>query len=314
MSEADANRQSVGTIVIAGAANLAIALAKLVAGLLSGSAAVLAEAAHSVADTATEILLFTALRRGSRPADPAHPFGHGKESYVWAFLAAFFTFVAGAGFSIIEGIHTIVSGRQSASYLVSYIVLGVSFAMESVSLSRGVRQVRAEARRRKTTPLRFLRYTGDTTIKAVVLEDSAALIGLGLAGTGLAFAELSGDQLWDGVASIAIGVLLLVVATILAGTNISLLVGRAAPPRLREGIREELAALPAVREIDTLLTMQIGPDQVIVAAKVDFADDATGADIESAADEAERRLTDRYPTIEYVFLDPTPSKTRRRPT
>jgi cation diffusion facilitator family transporter len=174
-----------------------------------------------------------------------------------------------------------------------------------VSLTRAVRQVRAGAARWRTTPARFLRVTADTAVKAVFLEDSAALIGLVIAGTGIGLSQLTGEELWDGLASIAIGLLLLVVATILARSNVSLLVGQAVPRRARDAIEAELASLPTVDRIDTLLTMRLGPDDVLVAAKVDFADDATGADIEAAADEAERRLAAKHPGIRYVFLDPT---------
>jgi cation diffusion facilitator family transporter len=302
---AEGESESAGTVVVAGLANLAIAAAKLAAGLISGSAAMLSEAAHSLADTTTEVLLFTALRRGARPADERHPFGYGKESYVWAFIAALFTFVAGAGFSITHGVHTIRFGEHSGEYLVSYVVLAISFVIESVSLTRAVRQVRAAAGRWRVTPARFLRVTPDTTIKAVFLEDSAALVGLLLAAAGLGLAQATGDEMWDGLASIAIGLLLLAAAATLARTNISLLVGRAATPRIRRMIVEEIAAIPTVERIDTLFTMQLGPTDVLVAAKVDFADDATGADIEAAADEAERRLRARYGGIRYVFLDPT---------
>ncbi|SCL28969.1 cation diffusion facilitator family transporter [Micromonospora rhizosphaerae] len=307
MSEAEIKAESVRTVVIAGSANLAIGVAKLVAGLISGSAAMLSEAAHSVADTTTEVLLYLALRRGARPADPRHPFGYGKESYVWAFLAALFTFVVGAGFAITHGVTTILVHEHTGDYLVSYIVLVISFAIESVSLARAVQQVRRESRRWRTAPHTFLRLTADTTVKAVFLEDTAALIGLLLAGVGLGLSQLTGDELYDGLASILIGVLLLVVATILAKSNVSLLVGRAVSERLHREIESELAALPTVDRIDTLMTMLLGPDEILVAAKVDFHNDATGADIEAAAEEAERRLTERYPEIGYVFLDPTRS-------
>ncbi|MFC0033291.1 cation diffusion facilitator family transporter [Micromonospora chaiyaphumensis] len=308
MAEPEIKSESVGTVVVAGAANLAIAIAKLVAGLLSGSAAMLSEAAHSVADTTTEVLLYLALRRGARPADNRHPFGYGKESYVWAFLAALFTFVVGAGFAITHGVTTILVHEHTGDYLASYIVLAISFAIESVSLARAVRQVRRESRRWRASPHRYLRLTADTTVKAVFLEDSAALIGLLLAAAGLTLSHLTGDEVYDGVASILIGVLLLVVAGILARSNISLLVGRAVSDRVHRQIERELAGLPAVDRVDTLMTMFLGPEDILVAAKVDFHDDATGADIEAAADEAERRLTDRYPEIGYVFLDPTRSR------
>ncbi|MEU5566228.1 cation diffusion facilitator family transporter [Micromonospora musae] len=307
MAQPEAKSESVGTVIIAGAANLAIAAAKLVAGLISGSAAMLSEAAHSVADTTTELLLFMALRRGARPADARHPFGYGKESYIWAFFAALFTFVAGAGFAITHGITTILVHEHSGDFLVSYVVLAVSFVIEAISLGRAVRQVRREARRWGTTGRRYLRLTADTTVKAVVLEDSAALVGLLLAGCGVALSELTGDELWDGIASVLIGVLLLVVAATLAYSNLSLLVGRAVPERLQGEIERSLAGLPEVTRVGTLFTMQLGPEDILVAAKVDFRDEATGADIEAAADEAERRLRERYPEVRYLFLDPTRS-------
>ncbi|MEV0157197.1 cation diffusion facilitator family transporter [Micromonospora sp. NPDC050686] len=309
-SEAEAKSESVGTVLVAGTANLAIAVAKLVAGLISGSAAMLSEAAHSVADTTTEVLLYLALRRGARPADIRHPFGYGKESYVWAFLAAVFTFVAGAGFAITHGVTTILVHKHSGNYLASYVVLAISFVIEAVSLARAARQIRRESRRWLTTPGRFLRLTADTTVKAVFLEDSAALIGLLLAGVGVGLSHLTGDELYDGIASILIGVLLLVVAVVLARSNISLLVGRAVPERVHREIERELSDLPTVDRIDTLMTMQLGPKDILVAAKVDFRDEATGADIEAAADEAERRLAARYPEVAYVFLDPTHSLPR----
>ncbi|HEX2772365.1 MAG TPA: cation diffusion facilitator family transporter [Micromonosporaceae bacterium] len=305
MTESDASSESVRTVIVAGSVNVAVAVAKLVAGLLAGSAAMLSEAAHSIADTTTEVLLFVALRRGGRPADPRRPFGYGRENYIWAFLAAIFTFVTGAGFSITHGFHTIRSDQETGDYLVSYIVLAVSFVLESVSLTRTLRQVRRRAERWDVSPARLVRRTPNTAIKAVFFEDTAALIGLVLAGAGLGLSELSGDPVWDGIASIAIGVLLFGVATILARSNLSLLVGLAAGEPVRDEIRRELAALPNVQRITELLTLQLGPDDILVAAKIDFADEASAADIEAVADEAERRVTARNPAVRYVFLDPT---------
>jgi cation diffusion facilitator family transporter len=297
--------ESVGTVIIAGTANIIIALAKLFAGLISGSAAVLSEAAHSLADTVTEIFLFVALRRGSRPADELHPFGYGKESFVWAFIAALFTFIGGAGFSIYHGITTIINGEHTGEYLWSYIVLGVSFIAEGTSFLRARRQVADESERWGISPFRFLRLTPDTTVKAVYFEDSAALIGLILAAAGLALSQLTGDEMYDGLASVAIGVLLFFVAGILARSNASLLVGRAVPRRMHIQIEEDLNSIPIVEAVPTLLTMQLGPGDILVAAKVDFQDDVSAAEVEAASDEAERRLRARYPAIRYVFLDPT---------
>ena len=297
--------ESVGTVIIAGAANLVIAAAKLFAGLLSGSAAMLSEAAHSLADTVTEIFLFVALRRGSRPADEQHPFGYGKESFVWAFIAALFTFIGGAGFSVYHGVTTMIDGEHTGEYLWSYIVLGVSFLAEGTSFLRAKRQVAGESERWGISPFRFLRITPDTTVKAVYFEDSAALIGLILAAAGLALSQLTGDEMYDGLASVAIGVLLFFVAGILARSNASLLVGRAVPRRMHNQIAEDLNSIPIVEDVPTLMTMQLGPGDILVAAKVDFRDDVSAAEVEAASDEAERRLRARYPAIRYVFLDPT---------
>jgi cation diffusion facilitator family transporter len=300
------NRQSVTTVLIAGGANLSIAFAKAIVGLVSGSSAVLAEAAHSVADTITEALLFTALRRGARPADAEHQFGYGKESYVWAFLAALCTFIAGAGFSIVQGFRTVLGRDELRAFGPTYVVLGIAFVIEGVSLLRAARQVRAEAAGWRVSPLRFLRLTPDTAVKAVALEDSAALVGLLIAATGLGLAQLTDSAVWDGIASIAIGVLLLLVAGTLAQSNVSLLVGRAVPPKLAAAIRAELTSVPAIESVPTLLTMQLGPRELLVAAKVDFDSEVSGDEIMAAAEEADRRLRARFPGINYLFLDPTP--------
>jgi len=304
-SPEEPENESVGTVLVAGAANLLIAAAKLVAGLASGSAAMLSESAHSLADTVTEVFLFVALRRGGRPPDEEHPFGYGKESYVWAFIAAMFTFVGGAGFSIYHGIETMAGGEHTGEYLWSYVVLLVSFVAEGVSFLRARRQVTGASQRWGISPFRFLRLTPDTAVKAVYLEDSAALIGLVLAAAGLALSQLTGVAMWDGIASVGIGLLLLVVAGILARSNASLLVGRAVPRRMHNQIAADLTGIPIVVAVPTLLTMQLGPGEILVAAKVDFQDDVPGGDIEAASDEAERRLRARYPGIRYVFLDPT---------
>ena len=305
-AEGDGGGESVGTVVVAGTVNLGIAVAKLIGGLISHSSAMLSEAAHSVADTVTEMLLFVALKRGNRPADVKHPFGYGRETYFWAFLASLATLVAGAGFSIAEGIRTMLTREAGGPPLISFIVLAVSFVLEGVSWFRALRQVREAAEHWKTTPGRYLAVTTDTTVKAVTFEDSAALVGLVLAAAGLGLEQLTGNPLWDGLAAVAIGLLLIVVAGTLARANISFLIGQAASPRIEQELRAELAALDHVDDVPMLVTSVIGPAQLLVAAKVDFDDDATVADIERIADEAERRLVARYDGVRYVFLDPTP--------
>lgn len=301
------------TVLVAGAANLAIAAAKAVAGVVSGSAAMQAEAAHSVADTVTEVFLFVATRRGRRAPDSRHPFGHGRETYLWAFLAALATFVAGAGFSLARGVETLAHGEppDPTGIMVSYVVLAFAFLVESLSLLRGLGQARRAAAAAGMSPGEYVGLTTDTTVKAVIFEDVAALIGLALAAAGVGLRHLTGQSAWDGFASVAVGVLLVVVAASLARTNLSLLIGQTARPQLQATLREDLESLPGVVTVPVFAAVVIGPGDLLVAAKVNFAAAYSAADIERAADEAERRLRARFPGVRYVFLDPTPSASGR---
>jgi cation diffusion facilitator family transporter len=290
-SAEDSGSESTGTVVVAG--------------LISHSSAMLSEAAHSLADTITEVLLFVALKRGGKAPDERHPVGYGRETYFWALLACLATFTLGAGFSFWQGITTILEGEEQGDPLVAYVVLAVSFVLEGASWLKAVRQVRSSAKKWGTTPRRYLAETSDTTVKAVTLEDSAALVGLVLAALGLFLEHVTGDPTWDGVAAIAIGFLLLLVAGVLARANVSLLIGKSASPAIEAQFRREIAELDQVSQVPVLLTTVIGPGQLIVMAKVDFDDTATVADIERASDEAERRLVARHEGVRYVFLDPT---------
>jgi cation diffusion facilitator family transporter len=304
-TEQSSGGESTGTVVLAGSVNLAIAAAKFVGGMISHSSAMLSESAHSVADTVTEVLLFVALKRGTKPPDRRHPFGYGRETYFWAFLASLCTFVVGAGFSIYQGVQTIIQREPEGSPLVSYIVLAVSFVLEGSSLIKAIRQVRGSASRWRITPGQYLQATTDTTVKAVTFEDSAALVGLVLAALGLFLEQMTGDPLWDGVSAIAIGMLLIVVAASLGRANLSLLIGQSASPLIEQRLRTEIQSLDHVVDVPFMLTSVIGPGQLLVAAKVDFDDAATATDIERTADEAERRLVAEYEGVRYVFLDPT---------
>lgn len=304
--------ESTFTVVVAAAANLGIAVAKLVAGLISGSSAMLSEAAHSVADTVTEVMLLTALRRSRKPADEEHPLGYGPERYIWAMLASVATFVGGAVFSLYDGIHTLVQGEDLGDPLVSYIVLAVAFLLEGYSLRTGVRQVRSEAAGLGIPAPRYLRRTPDTAVKAVVMEDSAALIGLLLAAGGLLGGQLSGSGMWDGIASVLIGVLLVYVAWVLCRSNAQLLIGRPVPAAMRAGVREELLSVPHIIDVLELTTLIQGPDEVLIAAKVDFRDVASAEQVEWACEEADEQLRERYPSVRRVYLDPTPGLGQRR--
>ncbi|MFI7384638.1 cation diffusion facilitator family transporter [Streptomyces sp. NPDC049813] len=310
--EGAAGGESVLTVIVAAAANLGIALAKAVAGVISGSSAMLSEAAHSFADTITELLLLTALKRSEKPADEDHPLGHGGERYVWALLAAVATFVGGAVFSLYDGVHTLVAGEDLGDPLVSYIVLAIACLLEGFSLRTAVRQARGEAARYRAPVGTYLKHTPDTAVKAVVLEDSAALIGLALAAGGLLGGQLTGSGVWDGIASLCIGVLLLWVAWVLGRSNVRLLVGRPLPESVRAEIRSLLLAGEHVEAVLELTTLVQGPREALVAAKVDFRDASTAAQIEWACEDAARRLQERFPAVRRVYLDPTPGFAQRR--
>jgi cation diffusion facilitator family transporter len=299
-----AGRSTRYTVLIAGAANIFVGAIKLAAGIMVGSSAMLAEAAHSAADTLNQAFLLASLRRGERPADPKHPFGYGQERYFWSLLAAFGIFIAGAGFSFFEGLLALRRG-SAESPLIAYVVLAAAGVAEGTSLVRVLIQVRSEARRDHMGVLDHVRSSPDTTVKATLFEDSAAMIGLALAALGLALRQVTGSPVWDGAASMAIGCLLVAVAVRLGLDSRSFLIGRAADPRDLETIRTEIENAPGVDALVDLRTMHLGPERLIVAAQVAFSDDISADRAEDVADDIDRRLSDRLPLVPHVFLDPT---------
>jgi cation diffusion facilitator family transporter len=291
------------TVLIAGAANIIVGVAKLAAGLLTGSSAMLAEAAHSAADTLNQGFLLTSLRQAERPADERHPFGYGQERYFWSLLAAFGIFIAGGGFSIFEGLMSL--SRPASDPTIAYIVLAIAFIAEGTSLIRAYRQVHGEAKSEHAELLDHVQRSPDTTVKATLFEDTAAVLGLVLAGGGLALQELTGSAVWDGGASIAIGVLLIAVAVKLGADSKSLLIGRAAGTRELQLIRKEIGQTPGIDALLELLTMYLGPDHLIVAARVALSDEISADQAENLADDIDRRLSERLPQTPHVFVDPT---------
>lgn len=305
--EAGQGGESTLTVVLALAVNLAIAVMKAVAGVITGSSAILSEAAHSVADTFTEALLLTALRRSDKPADRKHPFGYGKERYFWSLLAAVSIFASGAMFAFYEGFRTVFGeAEEQTRPLVGYIVLALAFLMESVSWTQAMRQVRRESKAENRSIVEYLRMSDDPTVKTVFLEDSAALTGLVIAFAGVGLHQITGSSVWDGVASLMIGVLLVAVAYSLARTNRDLLIGRQADPVMVRAIGERLRQAPEVEAVVDLLSMLTGTDRVLLCARLDFDDALGAADLERACVRIDGELRKEFPDLDEIFLEPVP--------
>jgi cation diffusion facilitator family transporter len=301
--------ESKKTVVIAIAANLTLALAKLGAGLLSGSKALLAEAAHSIADTTDQVFLLVSLRLGDRPADEEHPFGYGKERFFWAFLAAVVIFVSGGVFSIAQGVMGLLGGAEkedSSGIIANFIVIGIGFLAEGTSWYRSYRQIRNEARENDTEFRKFVKESKDPTVKTVLLEDSAAIVGLTLAAIGVGMDGLTGQPYWDAGASIAIGLLLGYVGIGLGRYTKGLLLGEAANPGDREKLVEAIEAHDEVEDIEELLTMAVGPESLLVAVRLDLKDGIDADQIERLSSDLRKELPKVVPSVTNVFLDASP--------
>src|SRR3954452_7257780 len=301
-----AEEESTSTVLVAGAANLLIAAAKLVAGLVSGSSAMLSEAAHSFGDTMNQVFLMTAVRRSGKAPDEEHPFGYGMERYFWSLLAAVGIFVLGAGFSAYQGIEALLRPGEQGEATWAFVVLGLSFVFEGTSFVKAPVQLRRDSG--DAGMAHYLRHDADPALRAVVWEDGAALVGLLLAAGGLTLDSINGGSTWDGVASLAIAGLLVGVAYGLGRQNQEFLIGKAASPELRQAIAEAIRDTSGVDAVLELLTMRLSPDQVLVAARVDLNDELTPEQIEQAADEIDDLVRERFPDVRHVFLDPTPDK------
>jgi cation diffusion facilitator family transporter len=305
LAVAEHKQDSTVTVLLALAANFGVGVLKLIAGLISGSAALLSEAAHSAGDCTTELLLLVAQRRSAKPADRSHPFGYGKERYFWSMLAAIAIFVSGAGFSIYEGLNTIFGGEEGGKYLwINYAVLALAAVLEGLSWRQAAGQMRRETRRTRRSLAAYLRTPRDPTVNSVLLEDSAALIGLALAASGVGLHQLTGDEFWDGAASLAIGVLLLGVAFVLARACMALLVGQQADPRLLHDVVTFVEAQDEVDDVVDVLTMLTGTDSVLLCLRVDFVDTATAGALEDACVRLDGQLHQRFDGLGEVFIQP----------
>ena len=267
--------ESLVTVLVAFGVNVLIAVSKSAAAVVTGSASLLAEAAHSWADTGNEVFLLIANRRSRRPPDPKHPLGHGREAYVWSLLAAVGLFVAGAAISIAHGVQELINPEPASDFVVGYVVLAVSFVLEGISFLQSVRQAKPEAESMQRDLIEHVLATSDPTLRAVFAEDSAALVGLVIAAAGLAAHELTGSPVPDAIGSILVGLLLGVVAIVLINRNRRFLVGEEADPRVRSAAIRALLEMPEVARVTYLRLEVVGPRMVFVTGDVDLTGDDT---------------------------------------
>jgi cation diffusion facilitator family transporter len=286
-----AGSESLVTVVVAFSANLVIALAKTLAAAVTGSASLVAEAAHSWADAGNEVFLLIANRRSGRAADPQHPFGYGREAYVWALFAALGLFAAGSAVSVTHGVQELISPEPASDYVVGYVVLAVSFLLEGVSFAQSIRQAKPEAASMDRDLIEHVLVTSDPTLRAVFAEDAAALAGLVLAAGGLALHQLTGSATPDAIGSILVGVLLGVVAVVLINRNRRFLVGQEADPRVRAATVQALMALPEVSRVTYLRLEVVGPRLVSVIGDVDLTGDDTESHVAVRLRALEAKLT-----------------------
>ena len=293
--------ESLLTVVVALVANALVATAKSVVAVLTGSASLVAEAAHSWADTGNEVFLLFAGRLSKRPRDPAHPFGYGREAYVWSMFAAFGLFMAGSIVSIWHGLQSLTAEESESNYLWGYVVLAVAFVLESASFLQARRQTARLAARSRLHPLRYLALTSNPTLRAVYFEDAAALVGILLAAGGLALHQLTGMVVWDAVGSILVGVLLGALAIFLIGRNRDFLVGQAAPAEVRSRAFEALLETGEIERITFLHLEFVGPGRVLMIAAVDLTGDDPETQIAERIARLERRIED-HELVERALL------------
>ena len=289
------------TVVLAFLANILVAIAKTVAAVITSSASMVAEAAHSWADAGNEVFLLIADRRGAKTKDARHPLGYGRNAFVWSLIAAFGIFTAGSIVSIMHGIQELSDSGPVESPVVAYIVLGIAFVLEGASFTQAMVRSRRLAQERGASTWDFVLETSDTTLRAVFFEDSAALIGLVLAGGSILLHQLTGVAAWDAIGSILVGILLGIVAVILIGRNIAFLVGTSVSPALRSRVGTALLGMDDIERVTYLHIEYVGPNRLFLVAEVDLAGDAREHDVARRLREVERRI-EAHDAVETVVL------------
>ncbi len=281
--------------------NSLIAVTKFAAAAFTGSAAMFAEGIHSLVDTGNQILLLYGLRAARRPASPSFPFGHGKEIYFWSFVVAIMIFALGAALSFYKGLEHVLHPETLSSFGVNYVVLGLAIVFEGAALTIALRQFKRS--KGNLGYLDAVRRGKDPTLFVIVFEDSAALLGLLVAMAGIFLYQITGNPIFDGLASMVIGVILAITAVWLAYETKGLLIGEAADPETVRRIREVAASHPLVKTVSEVATLHMGPAFVVVNISVDFVDDINVGQVEAGVTDLGRRIKAIHPALRRVFVE-----------
>ena len=281
--------------------NSLIAVTKFAAASFTGSSAMLSEAIHSIVDTGNQLLLLFGIRRARRPPDALHPFGYGMEVYFWTFVVAILIFALGGGISFYEGLDKLGNAEPITDPYINYIVLGAAIVFEAGSWWVAFREFRASKGRHGY--FEAVRLSKDPTIFTVLFEDTAAMLGLIAALVGIALADALDAPVLDAVASMVIGVILAVTALVLAYETKGLLIGEGASADVVEGIRGIVEAEPGILRTNEVLTMHLGPEDVLLNLSIDFDDKLDSAEVEAAVSRLERRIKEEFPEVGRVFIE-----------
>ena len=293
---------STRAIIAALCANVGIAITKFVAAAVSGSASMFAEGIHSVADSGNQVLLIIGGKRAKREASATHPFGYGRSRYIYAFMVSIVLFSIGGMFSIIEGLNKLSEPHELEQAWLPLTVLAVSILLETFSLKTALDA--AKEVRGKTSLVQFIRHAKSPELPVVVLEDIAALVGLVLAFAGVGLTVLTHDPIWDAYGTLAIGALLVLVAIVLGIETSSLLVGEGATASDDRAIRKALESAPGVKSIIHSKTLYLGPDELMLAAKIEISASATGQEIADTINAAEASVRAAVPVARVIYLEP----------
>ena len=303
---ARAQDESLTSVLVALAANTAIAIAKGAAAALTGSPALLAETLHTVADAGNEVFLYVAIRRSRRPADASHPFGYGPERYFWALLAAIGIFIVGGAVSIWDGIRALLNPPELEAFWVGVVVLVIALVLDGISRVVALRQLRVQAARREVSVRELLRESPDPTVVTVYFEDTVDVLGAVLALVALVLHHVTGSAVPDALASIVIGGLLCYLATRLTRRNRELLTNQSVPERYVERMRDRLESQPEIDAVMRLEAVYLGPGEVLVAADVQIADGLAGADVSEALARLRADVARDVPAVARLYLTPVP--------